>query len=216
MKSILARFDLYANYSIQYAQTRQHRLNVSSLFDMSDKKRFPSFLYTMKKIIYIIPGLGERCDESQYQDLAQALEKKGYSVHQVNPNWYRPLLEQIFPVEKDAIVFGFSFGAIIAYLVAQKYPCKKVLLASLSPLETFSFESLVDDYAEYMSKDLAVEIATDVKKIDISLQSLKTPFVTLAGDAELKDITDSAHILVPGTGHKITKAYIKYILELCE
>jgi alpha/beta superfamily hydrolase len=170
----------------------------------------------MKKIIYIIPGLGERCDESQYQDLAQALEKKGYRVHQVNPNWYRPLSEQIFPVEKDAIVFGFSFGAIIAYLVAQKYPCKKVLLASLSPLETFSFESLVDDYAEHMSKDLAVEIATDVKKIDISLQSLKTPFVTLAGDVELKDITEGAHILVPGTSHKITKPYIKCILELCE
>ena len=164
----------------------------------------------MKKIIYIIPALGENCSLVKYQTLTKSLEDKGYKVNQVNPNWYRPISEQIFRVEKNAIVFGFSFGAIIAYLIAKQYPCRKVIFASISPIHEFSFRSLVKDFCEHMSKNLAVEIATDVKKIKISLKSLRVPFVTLAGQFEKM----KADFLVPATGHRITPAYIKCIENL--
>lgn len=100
----------------------------------------------MKKIIYIIPALGESCDEKPYQELSKAILIKGYVVKLVNPDWYAPLTTQLFKVEKTAIIFGFSFGAVLAYLIAQKYPYRKAIFGSLSPLHTFSFKSLENDY----------------------------------------------------------------------
>jgi len=78
----------------------------------------------MKKIIYIIPGYGENCKLVRYQKLAKTIETLGYTIKFVNPNWYKPISEQIFPIENNAIVLGFSFGAVIAYLVVKKYSCK--------------------------------------------------------------------------------------------
>jgi len=66
------------------------------------------------------------------------------------------------------------------------------------------------DYSEYMSKPLAKEIATDIKNIKISLESLKVPFVTLAGQLEKM----KADIIIPSTNHRITPKYIKYIENL--
>ena len=170
---------------------------------------FYPFLF-MKKIIYIIPGLGEHCDLVRYKMLAKAIEDKGYKVNRINPDWYRPLSEQVFPIGKSTVVIGFSFGAILAYLIVKKHPCKKVIFASISPLHEFSFDSLVKDFREHMLESLAVEITTDIKCIKVSLKDIKTPFVTLAGKLEKMN----ADILVPSTGHKITPAYIKCIVSL--
>jgi pimeloyl-ACP methyl ester carboxylesterase len=165
----------------------------------------------MKKIIYIIPGQGENCTLARYKALAKVLVKKGYNVKKINPDWYRPLFEQIFPVEKDAVILGFSFGAVFAYLLAKKYPCRKVIFASLSPLHTFSRESLIQDMRPYMAETLAHEIAIDFKHIKIQLISLKVPYICLAGQYE-KGI--AADFLVPKSGHRITPAYIKCIEKL--
>ncbi len=165
----------------------------------------------MKKIIYIIPGLGETCTEARYKKLAASLRAKGYKVNCVNPDWYKPLSSQVFAVGKNAVVCGFSFGAILAYLVAKKYPCKKAIFASISPLHEFSFKSLVEDYSEHMPKSLAEEIAADIKKIKVSLEGLKVPYVSLAGEFEKHMPAD---FLVPKTKHRMTDAYIKCIQKL--
>jgi hypothetical protein len=164
----------------------------------------------MKKIIYIIPGLGEHCNLARYKKLTDSLKTVGYTVKKINPNWYRPLSELIFPVEKNAIVFGFSFGAVIAYLTVRKYPCRKVIFGSISPIHAFSFKSLVEEYSEHMSKDLSKEIATDIKNIKISLKELQTPFVTLAGEYEKM----KADFYVPSTEHRVNSAYINSICKL--
>jgi hypothetical protein len=165
----------------------------------------------MKKIIYIIPGLGEQCTEVRYKKLARALKTKGYKVNCVNPDWYKPLSQQVFVVGKNDVICGFSFGAILAYLVAKKYPCKKVIFASISPLHKFSIKSLVEDYSKHMPKSLAVAIATDIKSIKISLKILKVPYVTLAGQFEKNMPAD---FLVPNTKHRMTDVYIKCIAKL--
>jgi len=174
----------------------------------------------MKKNIYIIPGLGEHCDLLRYQKLGKALKINGYKVNYVNPDWYKPLSEQIFLVNKKDIIVGFSFGAILAYLTAKKYPCKKVIFASISPIDTFSFKSLERDFRKDVAgkvgkkraKTLGTELAKDIKKIKVSLNTLTTPYVTLVG--ELEKGMDPVDCIVPKTGHKMTDTYIQYIKGL--
>lgn len=175
----------------------------------------------MKKI-YLIPGLGESCVLLRYKKLAEALKKDGYNVVCVNPDWYQPLTAQVFDVEKDAVVVGFSFGAILAYLVVKKYPCRKVIFASISPIHTFSFEDLERDFRKditpKLGKELAqtrgTELAKDIKKIKISLKELKTPFVTLAGENEEKNMLKGVDFIVPQTKHIINDKYIKCIQKI--
>lgn len=163
-----------------------------------------------KKIIYIIPGLGENCRLSRYQLLAKMFRRQGYKVIFVNPDWYRPLSEQIFRIEKNAVVFGFSFGAVLAYLIAKKYPCRKAIFASMSPIHTFSFKSLVADYLPHMDKENAIKLSRDIKSIKISLSSLKTSYVTLVGEKE--DLRGD--IIVPSAGHFMDNGYIKCVCKL--
>lgn len=82
-----------------------------------------------------------------------------------------------------------------------------VILASISPIHTFSFDDLVKDYHRHMSKALAVQIARDIKNISVSLMSLNVPYITMAGEYE----RSPANIIVPKTNHRITNRYIERI-----
>ena len=137
-------------------------------------------------------------------------------VNPINPDWYKPFNDQIFPIEKESVIFGFSFGAVLAYLIANKYPCKKVIFGSISPIHTFSFKSLVNDNLEYMNKDLAIELAKDIKSIKISLKTLDTPHVLLAGELEIPIMRRGVDIIVPKTKHYLSKAYIDTVVSLFE
>ena len=90
----------------------------------------------MRKL-YIIPGWRETCRRKPYQLLASRAKQKGYQVELININWEKNLLEQVFPVPPSAVVVGFSLGAILARLVAQKFSCKLIILASMTPLRYF-------------------------------------------------------------------------------
>lgn len=162
--------------------------------------------------IYIIPGLGETGYELQYKKLSRVFKRKGYEPIIISPNWYKPLSEQTFCIEKDAIVFGFSFGAIIAYLIARMYPMKHLILASISPLETFSFKDMVEDSLPYMSREMAELFARDLKEIHVDLTTLKVPYITFAGEKE----SMQAHVCVPKTGHVLNKAYITAVSKNLE
>ncbi|MEK7184725.1 MAG: hypothetical protein AAB683_01140 [Patescibacteria group bacterium] len=162
----------------------------------------------MKNTIYIIPGLGETCEESRYIKLAQELKGNGYIVKLIKPNWYRPLSEEVFKVEKDDVVIGFSFGAVIAYLISQKFSCKKFIFASLSPIHKFTYKSLVRDYSKHMDKEKSELISKDIKNIKINLSNIKSPYITLAGEFE-RGI--ERQIIVPKTKHIINNNYIKAI-----
>ncbi|MEN9621753.1 MAG: hypothetical protein RLZZ67_187 [Candidatus Parcubacteria bacterium] len=157
--------------------------------------------------------MGENCDTKRYKDLSRALTTIGYSVKEINPDWYRPVSEAIFRVPKNAIIFGFSMGAVIAYLSAKKYPCKSVIFGSLSPLETFTFKDFSEFLMSYMKREPAEKITTDLLKIKVSLKTLKMPYIELAGERE-EDL--KAHFRIPGTGHYLSKAYIEGIVRLLE
>lgn len=153
----------------------------------------------MKKKLYIIPGWKETTRRRCYQVLAKNALYKGYQVVKINPDWKKPLSTQIFPVKKESVIFGFSLGAVLAHLVARKYPCKRVLLASMTP-----FEYLKDkDWNNYLGKN----IAKDLAKIKfVPLECLTIEFYgALEGEGK--------GIVVPATGHELNSLYISTILE---
>ncbi len=53
--------------------------------------------------------MGESGKLQRYQKLAQVLEDKGYTIKFIDPDWYKPLSDQTFVVEKQASV-GHSHG----------------------------------------------------------------------------------------------------------
>lgn len=165
--------------------------------------------YFMKKTTYIIPGFGSDCEELPYKKLTKELEAKGYKVAKINPDWRKPISEQSFDVAENSILVGFSFGAVLAYLIALKTPLSRIILASLSPIHTFTYEELYEDNLIHMTKRQAERCARDIKRIKIDLKNLEN-VVTLAGEKE--DI--EADLLIPSTGHHLSGAYINAIVSL--
>lgn len=164
----------------------------------------------MKKTVYIIPGLGERPQLARYRKLMQALVAKGYRAVGISPDWKAPISGQLFKVGKTDVVVGFSLGAVLAYLVSKKYPCGKVILASMTPVRKIPFKVIEKIFVKEVGKERASEIARDLKSVIISLRNLRTPYVTLKGERE----KGSADFLIPKTGHYISKAYSEGIVRL--
>jgi esterase/lipase len=168
-----------------------------------------------KNIIYIIPGMGENCNLLRYRKMSRLLFEKGYEVKEVNPDWYKPISGQIFKIEKDSIIFGFSAGAILAYLVVNKYKCKKVILASMTPVKIISQKEIYDILIEKMSEKLSLEISKDYKKIKVNLEKLKTPYITITGGKEILLRGESvSDFIIPKATHRISGSYLAALLKI--
>ncbi len=161
----------------------------------------------MNKKLYIIPGIGQTCNLTRYRRLEKVARAKGYEVFLVNPDWTLPISKQIFDVDKNSVIFGFSMGAILACLVAKKHDCKMIILASISPLNELDFEEMKDFLTTKMSKKRAEEVTEDLKKIRGSYQKTNTKAISLAGEFK----NTKADIIVPKTGHRYSSLYNSYV-----
>ena len=72
------------------------------------------------KRVYIIPGLGHK----KY-DLPKYIKYLYLSIDDVL---------NLPKLPNDSVLIGFSVGAVIAYLISLKYPVKKLILCSPSPI----------------------------------------------------------------------------------
>ena len=154
----------------------------------------------MKKIIYIIPAWEDSCRLKHYKLIGKVARKKGYEVVYKNVDWKKPLSGQVFSVEKEAVIFGFSLGAILAWLVAQEYSCKHLILASMTPHSSFKDKKI---------KKLLIEV-TGAKFVSDLIDNLKPKHqaqkqTIIYGDQE----EEEGDILVPNTQHELTDDYIK-------
>lgn len=159
----------------------------------------------MKKIIYIIPGWKESSRYKIYQSLAALANEKGYSTIFYEIDWSKPLSSQIFPVQKNAVVFGFSLGAILARLIAQKYACRKLILASMTPLHSFKDKRMRKELADLLGRAFVEDIS---KKLRATHRARGQTIIY--GDRE----EEPGDIIVPRTGHRLNARYIKEIVEL--
>lgn len=162
-------------------------------------------LFFMKKIIYIIPGWKESSQYKVYQSLAALAKKKGYSVIFYEIDWNKLLSSQIFPVQKSAVVFGFSLGAVLAHLIAQKYVCRKLILASMTPLHSFKDNGRKRELADLLGRAFVGDVS---KKLRATHHARGQ--VILYGDRE-EELGD---IIVPRTGHRLNARYVEKVIEL--
>ena len=159
----------------------------------------------MKKVIYIIPGWKESSQYKIYQSLATLAKEKGYDAIFHEIAWDRPLSSQIFPVQKDAIIFGFSLGAILAHLIAQKYECRQLILASMTPFHYFKNKKIKNELADLLSRAFVEDIS---KKLRIKNRARRQ--IIIYGDRE----EESGDIIVSRTGHRLNARYNKVIADL--
>ena len=100
----------------------------------------------MKKVVYIIPGyLESHHSKRGYGKIAKMFEFRGIVPIHVEINWgdkksvnftdYTMQFLKLYKKQKDIEVpiFGISFGAMIALLVASRIKPKSLVLCSLSP-----------------------------------------------------------------------------------
>lgn len=159
----------------------------------------------MKKILYIIPGYQDTSRRKPYQSLATIARKKGYEVVFYNINWKKRLSPQVFPVPKNAVIFGFSLGAILARLVAQDYPCRHLILASMAPLYSFKGGKNKKPLVDLLGSRYIEDIAKNLK-----LKHLADKQTRMYGALE----GGRGDIIVPNTEHELSEQYIKEIARI--
>ncbi|MEI8249496.1 MAG: hypothetical protein WCG07_03320 [Candidatus Taylorbacteria bacterium] len=162
----------------------------------------------MIKKFYIIPGWGETCRRRQYQSLAKSIQRKGYEVVFKNIDWSKTLSKQLFAVEKDSIVFGFSMGAILAKLITQSCECEHLILASMTPLVYFKGgkkeKLLIDAIGKKAVFDIKKHLKTENRARNRTIFYGDKEGISLGG----------ADVLVKNTEHEISPNYIKEILKV--
>lgn len=100
----------------------------------------------MKKVAYIVPGYGEtHLRQRSYKKIAQKCISNGIEPIYISIDWHKGDPENFYgylqeflsqykkPIDTKVYVLGFSFGAMIAFLTAEKTKPDGLILCSLSP-----------------------------------------------------------------------------------
>lgn len=156
----------------------------------------------MKSNLYIISGWCDTTGRAPYQKLSEIAIKKGYKVIKVNPEWDEFLSDQIFPVTKNDVIFGFSMGAILACMVAKKFPYKKLILASMTPILDLSKPTL---------NMLGKKISADCQKFKYGGVKATYFYGEKEIDQSLNRIKKFGIKVVPNTCHQLNAEYINLI-----
>ena len=159
----------------------------------------------MKKILYIIPSWEETSRHKPYQSLSKIAKKKGYEVIFKNVNWNQPLSSQVFSVSENAVVFGFSLGAVLAWLVAQDYKCRHIILASMTPHYSWKDQKIKKALVDLAGSKFVNDV---IKNLSSKHQAKKQTI--MYGDLE----KERGDILVPNTQHELSDQYIKEIAQI--
>jgi hypothetical protein len=158
----------------------------------------------MNKKIYIIPGWKETSRRKQYQSLARSVRSEGYDVVFKNVDWNKKLSQQIFEIEKDSVLFGFSLGALLARLIAQESKCDLVIFASMTPLRHFQGGPQEKILVDVVGKKLVNDVKENLKP------RIKSRSVSMYGDKE----NEKGDVIVSNTDHEISDNYINKIIEI--
>jgi len=142
------------------------------------------------KKFFIIPGFKMKASDKAFSVLINHLAQEGYSVIKVPVDWrYKTLsinaeeFRTFFDANKAEVnyVLGFSYGAVIAFITANKLMPRKVFLCSLSP--TFSEDNAWEKkWIKYIGKRRYEDSLTR-SSLQIA-KDLQIPTVIFCGEKE--------------------------------
>ena len=114
-----------------------------------------------QKTFFIIPGFKEQATDKNYAWLFEFLKSKNYKVVPVPVAWnYKTLSENAEQLIKffkkynsdENYILGFSYGAVLAMLIANEIKPKKLYLCSLSPDFSEDLKFMSSDIKKYIGK----------------------------------------------------------------
>lgn len=113
------------------------------------------------KTLFIIPGFKEKISDPQYVALRKVFVREGFDVHVVPIVWDRRVMtdwvaqfDEYYREHrgKKNIVLGFSFGAMIALVTAQRLRPDALALCSLSPYFAEDLPKIPDRWRRFIGK----------------------------------------------------------------
>lgn len=143
--------------------------------------------------------------ETGYQNLGAMARKKGYEVVFKQVDWKKPLSSQVFDIPKESVLFGFSLGAILAWMTAQNKPSSHLILASMTPHYSFTDKEILTALVDLTGNEFVSDIVNNLKDKHYSNKQ-----TVLYGDRE----DEPADVLVKDTDHELTENYINEIAGL--
>lgn len=140
--------------------------------------------------LFIIPGFTESISDPVYQKLIRHGKRLGFDVVGVNIKWARRTMAdyvQQFIKEygddaRGGIVFGFSFGAVIALLSAKTTKPKRIILGSLSPYFAEDLSQLKSSWKRMVGKK-RLEIFQQYRFSEV-MKDLRFPIDAFVGTKE--------------------------------
>ncbi len=152
-----------------------------------------------KKIAYIIPGYGESYKKQpSYNKIANLFKIAGIQAVHVDINWHHQkprqfsdyvdqFLKQLDkPKGTDIFIFGFSYGATIAFLSESKVKVKALILCSLSPYFKEDIKNLEKDWVKSWKKDF---IHSDYSFVEVAKKIHTKTYLCVGKEEHLASLT---------------------------
>lgn len=156
--------------------------------------------------LYIIPGWGETVKFKQSRELINWASHK-YEVVPIRYISKKGVLpsenlkivrDQIKSPTNRSVIFGFSMGALLAYILASEIKFEKAIICSISPIleKDLDFYTLKDVHKLFTDREIR-ELKT------LKYKKLKCPAVFMCGDKEGKEETFRTKKLYEKNGGKM-------------
>ncbi|PIN81323.1 hypothetical protein COV13_01635 [Candidatus Woesearchaeota archaeon CG10_big_fil_rev_8_21_14_0_10_32_9] len=186
----------------------------------------------MSKVIYIIPGFTETVNLKGYQRAIKSFKSKDFKVVPIKITWKYNVMSdyideffcQLSHKKSDEVyIFGFSFGAMIAFISTIKLKPKMLFLCSLSPYFKEDLKSLKKSWINMVGK----KRIADLKRFSFQelAKNISCKTLLIAGEKESREvyvrvndankrIRNSELLIVAGAKHEISQK--EYITKLNE
>lgn len=185
----------------------------------------------MKKIVYIIPGFKHSPLKKAYQDIARLFEERNFEVVLVKIDWkYKTINDWETQFLKDNYkeenpenyIFGFSYGAVISFLISTQKNINTQILCSLSPYFKEDLSSVPKSWKKQIGRR-RVESFENIEMSSIA-PKIKSKTYLLFGTKEHKSVQSRANdtfkrlqtekYLIPVKGSKHDIANPEYLKEI--
>ncbi len=176
------------------------------------------------KNIYLIPGLGENTNASNYKYIKKLATENKFKLVPVEIGWSTDMdmtdfIEQAdcqIPEKEDGYLMGFSFGSYIAAILSKKKKLSGFIFCSTSPYFKENISHLNKEAKDYFGEKMIKSFKkySFPKKVskkawfligekdwDIAIKTNKTAYKNWAGDKKF--------ILIKNTGHKLNSKEYK-------